>query len=304
MLSVIVCTYKRERYIYNVLESLAKNSLPFRRYEIIVVDNNPGTADSGTSAELDRFEKDWPQVCLRRVHEPTPGLSHARNRGISESRGQLLIFVDDDATVNEEYLTSYEELFARRADIMAAGGPVIPRYEGGSEPEWMDGRLRRLLTGYLYFGGLEKNFPAGYYPGGGNAAYRAEVFDKTGLYNVDLGRKGGDLGGGEEKDIFAKMKAAGMKYIYTPSSVLFHSIPDYKLGKEYLDRVTRGIGESERRRTLDIGKGAYAARLFKEVVKWGGTLVLALVRTLKGNPGCARRLIRFRFNVSVKLLGL
>ena len=33
---------------------------------------------------------------LRLVHEPTPGLSNARNRGIAEARGDLVLWTDDD----------------------------------------------------------------------------------------------------------------------------------------------------------------------------------------------------------------
>ena len=40
MLSVIICTYNRDKYIYHVLESLAKGTLPPHEYEIVLIDNN------------------------------------------------------------------------------------------------------------------------------------------------------------------------------------------------------------------------------------------------------------------------
>lgn len=299
MLSVIICTYNRSKYIYNVLESLAKGTLPPEEYEIVLVDNN---CTDNTSAELDRFAVDWPQVQLRRFVETHQGLSYARNRGIREAKGEVLVYVDDDAFVNERYLENYKELFERRIDVSAAGGPIIPHYESGAEPRWMTYHLKRLLTGYLFFGNKEKPFPGDNYPGGGNAAYRKEVFEEVGLYNVELGRKGGNLGCGEEKDIFAKMKAAGMRFVYTPGSILYHSIPAYKLEKDYFDRVTCGIGISERKRTLAISRKEYAVRLAKELVKWAGTLVLSLGFLLRLKPQCSGKLLRFRWNVSKRLL--
>lgn len=300
MLSIIICTYNRDRYIYNVLESLARNDYPKDGYEIVVVDNN---CTDNTAGELNRFAQDRPDVQLRCCMEKSQGLSWARNRGISEAKGDILVYVDDDAFVDPGFIGNYASLFERRPDVFAAGGPIVPHYEGGVEPDWMTYHLKRLLTGYLHFGGKEKPFPRGNYPGGGNAAYRRQVFDRVGLYNPELGRKGGELGGGEEKDIFDKMKDSGMPFIYTPGSILYHSIPQYKLEQEYFDRLTCGIGTSERLRTLKISRAKYVKRLAQELVKWAGTLALSFCYMIRLKPQCAGKLMRFRRNVSKKLLG-
>ena len=227
MLSVIICTYNREKYIYNVLKSLADNTLPHDCYEIVLVDNN--FADN-TRGECDRFVRDFPDVRFRYFVETNQGLSHARNRGIKESTGDILVYVDDDALVNNEYLQTYYDFFNQYPDIDAAGGPIIPKYET-EEPSWMSHFTRALITGYKYLGDKVKEFPKNDYPGGGNAAYRASVFEKVGLYNVDLGRKGDSLVGAEEKDIFDKMHALGMQILYLPTPVLHHIIPQKKLEK-------------------------------------------------------------------------
>lgn len=300
MLSVIICTYNRDKYIFNVLESLAENNLQNDRYEIIVVNNN---CSDNTEAEVDRFVRTWPKVQIQRVSEPRQGLSYARNKGIEVAKGDVLIYVDDDAVVNEYFLANYAELFSRRTDIQAAGGPIACWYENGQpEPEWMNYYLKRLLTGYLNFGKHEREFPAGNYPGGGNAAYRASVFKEVGLYNVKLGRIGRELGGSEEKDIFAKMDAKGMKFVYTPGSILYHIIQDYKLSDEYFRKVTLGVGESERTRTLAISKKAYVRRLLAEVKKWCGTLVLWFINLCKGKVEGGNKLVKFRANVTRGLL--
>ena len=56
MLSVIICTYNREKYIYNVLKSLADNTLSPEQYEIVLVDNN---CTDNTRGECDRFVRDF-----------------------------------------------------------------------------------------------------------------------------------------------------------------------------------------------------------------------------------------------------
>lgn len=300
MISVIICTYNRDKYIYNVLKSLALGTLEHSAYEIILVDNN---CTDNTRSEVDHFCNVFPQVTLRYFVETNQGLSHARNRGIRESKGDILVYVDDDATVNPEYLKTYADWFASHPETDAAGGPIIPHYETGSEPKWMTYFIKRLLTGYLYFGDKARPFPGENYPGGGNAAYRSRVFEKVGLYNVQLGRNGDSLTGGEEKDIFDKMKREGMQFVYLPNAILYHSIPGYKLEADYFNRLTTGIGQSERARTLRIGKGLYRKRLLSELKKWCATIVLWCFYLITFRPQRGNMLIKFRRNVTKALLG-
>lgn len=300
MISVIICTYNRDKYIYNVLKSLALGTLEHSAYEIILVDNN---CTDNTRSEVDHFCNVFPQVTLRYFVETNQGLSHARNRGIRESKGDILVYVDDDATVNPEYLKTYADWFAAHPETDAAGGPIIPHYETGAEPKWMTYFIKRLLTGYLYFGDKVRPFPGDNYPGGGNAAYRASVFEKVGLYNVQLGRNGDSLTGGEEKDIFDKMKREGMQFVYLPNAILYHSIPGYKLEADYFNRLTTGIGQSERARTLRIGKGLYRKRLLSELKKWCATIVLWCFYLVTFRPQRGNMLIKFRRNVTKALLG-
>lgn len=299
MISVILCTYNRDKYIYNVLHSIAVGTLPAEEYEVVLVNNN---STDRTEEECRRFEADHPAVKLRYCVETSQGLSYARNRGIQESQGDILVYVDDDALVNEEYLKSYADFFARNPQAVAAGGPIIPQYDGCEEPDWMSHYTRQLITGRLYLGDKEREFPRDAFPGGGNAAYRKSVFDTVGLFNVELGRKGNSLIGAEEKDLFDKMTTAGMHFYYIPTAILYHLIPPKKLTQDYFDRLTHSIGVSERYRTLQIGKKKYLQRIAKEVVKWGGTLVLWTSFALKGQFNKGNKLIAFRRNVTLGLM--
>jgi glycosyltransferase involved in cell wall biosynthesis len=241
-------------------------------------------------------------VVLRYCFEEKQGLSHARNCGITNAHGDLLVYVDDDAIVNKEYLSTYADFFKRNSDAVAAGGPILPQYDGCEEPQWMSHYTRQLITGKLYLGEHEREFPHDAFPGGGNAAYRKSVFEKVGLFNVDLGRKGDSLIGAEEKDLFDKMTTQGMKFYYLPTAILYHLIPPKKLTQDYFDRLTYSIGISERYRTLQIGKKKYLVRLSKEAVKWGATLVLWVGFALKGQFSKGNKLIAFRRNVTRGLI--
>ena len=57
MLSVIICTYNRQKYIYNCLKSIAENDFDASKYEILVVNNN---STDDTEGECRRFGSDYP----------------------------------------------------------------------------------------------------------------------------------------------------------------------------------------------------------------------------------------------------
>ena len=299
MISIIICTYNREKYIRPLLESIAKNDYPTTDYEIVLVDNN---CTDNTHGVCEQFAAAHKEVAFRYVIEPEQGLSAARNKGIKEAKGDIIIYVDDDALVDTDYIRQYAEHFATYPETMAAGGPIEPLYES-KEPSWMSPYTKALLTAWMNYGTQVREYPNGRYPGGGNAAYRKEVFERVGLFNTELGRKGNLLLASEEKDIFDKMKALGMKVLYLPTPVLHHCIPQTKLEEDYFNRLTLQIGRSERMRTRAISKGKYLSRLASEVVKWGGTLALLCIYTLQGHPMKGWKLVLFRMNVTKGLLG-
>jgi len=296
--TLTICTYNRSKYLGPLLESIALNDYDKSCFEILVVDNNSTDA---TPEVCRAFQSAHPDVAFRYEEEHIQGLSAARNKGISEASGDIILFVDDDALVDKHYIGYYMQYFADHPEVMAAGGPIQPQYET-SEPSWMTNYTRALLCGWMYYGSEVRSYPTGRYPGGGNAAYRREVFSRVGLFNTELGRKGSSLMASEEKDIFDKMANLGMPVRYLPGPVLHHIIPQYKLERDYFNRLTRQIGISEHKRTLALSKRKYLRRLFDESIKWGGTLVLLAGYSLRLVPMKGWKLVQFRCNVTRGLL--
>ncbi|MDR0824133.1 MAG: glycosyltransferase [Prevotella sp.] len=297
-LSVIFCTYNREKYLYNALKSVAAEDFPYQDYEIVMVNNN--STDS-TEDICEQFQSEYPQIDFRYFVEKNQGLSYARNRGVEESRGDILIFVDDDATVFDFYLSSIKLFFEAHPDVSACGGPIVPVYEV-KKPEWLSRYTEQLIGGALYEGDKVKPFRNGKYPGGGNSAFRKEVFEKYGLFNVDLGRKGTGLIGAEEKDLYDRLTRGGEVFYYLPLMGIHHYIPEKKLTKSYFKELTYSIGKSERIRTKAISRKTYHARVLSECKKWIGSTVLFVFYTLKLSPSKGWKLLRFRWNVTKGLV--
>lgn len=297
MISVIICTYNRARYIYRSLECLAKGSLQADGYEIVLVDNN---CTDNTVDEIGRFRSTWPGIDLKYFLETNQGLSFARNRGIRESKGDILVFLDDDAFVGEGYLATIERVMAENPFIDCFGGKITPLFEDGKTPDWYCKWTMSWVSG-LDMG--DSLIPMGKgYPIGANMGFRKEVFRDCGGFNTSLGRTGKNLMGGEEKDMFFRIRNKGLGIYYIPGIEVSHVIPASRTTDEFIVRFGQGVGMSEKLRCRSKGGSAYVKRLLFEVFKWCGTLVLWAWFLLRGHVSCGNKLVLFRWNVSKKLI--
>lgn len=95
--SVIVPVYRIEKYLPQCAGSILRQS--FSLFELILVDD--GSTD-GSAAICDRLALEDPRV--RVIHQQNGGVSKARNRGLDEAKGDFVVFIDGDDTVEQNYL--------------------------------------------------------------------------------------------------------------------------------------------------------------------------------------------------------
>lgn len=297
LFSIIVCTYNRDAYIYRALEHVAKNRFPYEDYEVLLIDNN---STDNTKSECNRFQQAYSQVQYRYIVEEKQGLSNARNRGIAEAAGQWLIFIDDDAFMHDDYLSQLQAYLQAHPDTMSFGGRIDPLYENGEEPAWMNPWMYSIISA-IDMGAEVKPFDKKY-PIGANMGFHKDCLKAVGSFNPKLGRSKKNLIGGEEKELFGKIKEAGMPVYYFPKVIVQHVIPENRTTEDYIRRVGDGIGQSERIRT-SRSKKAYLKRGFLEAVKWAGSLVLWCWYQLKGQSIKAKMIIVFRYHITKAFLG-
>ena len=298
MLSIIICTYNREKYIYKTLELIAKNDFSFEKFEVVLINNN--STDSSES-ECCRFQQNYPNINFRYFIETNQGLSFARNRGIAEAKGELLVFLDDDSFVDADYLKNLENYVREYPDMIAFGGKITPLFENGITPDWLSKWSYSWVVA-TNLGDEVKLFSRNNYPTGANMGFKKEYFEKYGIFNTSLGRCKKNMIGGEEKDIFFRCNRKCEKIYYFPNIKVLHVIPENRTTKEYIKKLGLGAGISEKLRTLKISKGCYIKRIFSELIKWMATIVLlaGFIITCKPKKGTA--LLIFRWNVSKGLL--
>lgn len=297
MISVIVCTYNRDKYIYECLSRLAANITDIQ-WELLLIDNR---STDKTAAECQRFEAEFTPSNYRYVLEEHQGLSYARNRGIREAGGEWLVFLDDDAFVRPDYIQCLNEYISSLPEMHAFGGRIIPLYETGAAPGWLC-RWNRSWLSAIDKGDTVCLFSDTEYPIGANMGIRADYARQCGMFSTELGRTGKNLMGGEEKDYFNRLKTIGANIYYLPDICVEHCIPESRTTFDYIRRFGAGIGSSERARTKNIGTGAYIKRCLSEAVKWAGTLVLALYYSILRKGECAKSLIIFRAQVTKHLI--
>ncbi len=105
-ISVILCTFNRCRLLQAALESaVASRMPPGTGWEVLVVDNN---SKDQTREVVEDFSRRYPGR-FRYLFEGRPGKSYALNTGIAAAKGDVLAFMDDDVTVDPEWLQSLVE---------------------------------------------------------------------------------------------------------------------------------------------------------------------------------------------------
>lgn len=295
-LSLIIATYNRSAALIEALRSVVRQDLPADQWECIVVNNN---SQDDTLARFEAFAAKHPQVNLRIVTETNQGLSFARNRGIEESRGEYIAIIDDDERINEQFISSYVNLFDRYPDAASAGGVIIAEYPAG-RPKWISRYTERPIANPIDLGSQIRLFPAGRIPGGGNMALRKSTIEQYGAFDPNLGRTGENLIGGEESDLFERLNAAGTRCYYAPTAIMWHIIPPRKTTKEYFRNLCRQIGRTQRLRAAK--RNRYPQLLIGEAVKWGATLLLSLGFLLRLTPAKARYLLLMRYQITCGII--
>lgn len=235
--SIVICTVGTNPLLVNAVTAALNQT--HDDYEVIVVDNRPGTGD--TQRQLAHLS----DPRLRIVTEQTPGLSQARNRGVAAATGQVIAFTDDDAMTRPTWLTEILDVFAADPAGFATGigavtGAVFPleiRHDAqrffearGGFPKstevavWSYGEVPLSLRhlGPVGHGGPLYPLATARVGAGVNMAFTRRALDIMGPFDVHLGA-GTPTQGGEDLDAFARVLRAGLTIVYTPDAVVHHS---------------------------------------------------------------------------------
>jgi hypothetical protein len=243
-ISAIVCTHNpRISYITRTLAALSDQTLSRDEWELIVIDN-------ASDERLDRrVDLSW-HPAAKIIRENELGLTPARLRGIRESIGDVVVFVDDDNILAADYLAMVKEIAATHPHLGAWRGSVSPEFES-PPPEWTRRYWGNLVIrevtrdnwSNLYSVGESTPLGAGLCVRRVVAAEYQRLHDE-GLRARMLDRSGQSLVSGGDNDLAACAIDVGLACGVMSSLHLTHLIPDERLTEAYLLRLIEGITNS------------------------------------------------------------
>ena len=120
--SVVIATYNRSRFLCQTIESALSQT--YKDYEIIIVDD--GSTDD-TKEALKFFDGK-----IRYFYQENQGISAAKNRGVNESVGEFIAFVDDDDIWLPEKLDEQMQFIERHPQLAFVCSEVITIDEHGN----------------------------------------------------------------------------------------------------------------------------------------------------------------------------
>jgi len=243
-LTVAICTWNRAALLTKTLENMLnlKSDSSFS-WELLIVNNN---CTDGTDTVIQSFVDRLP---IKRIFEPKPGLSNARNAAVRNAGGDYIIWTDDDVLVDSNWLLAYVEAFHKYPDAVVFGGPVVPWFEG-VPPEWITLCWSVVSIAYAVRDLGEQEITldpqTGKIPFGANFAIRAREQQKY-LYDPNFGLKAGEIVLGEETHIIKSIIDAGGAGFWVPSAKVKHWLPKERQTIEYIKKYSKGVGRTHAR---------------------------------------------------------
>ncbi|MBL7698724.1 MAG: glycosyltransferase family 2 protein [Chitinophagaceae bacterium] len=244
-ISVIICTFNPIDEVFKrCLDSVRVASSGYNPAEIIIVDNNstdPVSARNYVAGFLDNLAQS------KVIVERQQGLTHARLRGIHESMGELLIFIDDDNLIDGNYFSKAAEISQNHSFIGAYSGRVTLEYD--TEPASWTKRYWGMLIyrdlqsdvwSNLHFNNETMPNGAGLCITRDVASHYVKLFDE-GNRNFVLDRSKGSLLSGGDNDLAMCACDIGKGMGLFKDLHLRHYTPAKRFSLEYLSRLAYGI---------------------------------------------------------------
>lgn len=221
-ISVIVPTYNRSGSLSKTLGYLKVLEGADRLdWEIVIVDNN---SKDDTRSVTESFASQS-GLNVRYVLEKAQGASSARNRGIQESKGEILITIDDDVVIPSQWLLEMKKAFKDYQAACVAGRILLDK--AIKLPSWWHEEMRAPLSlqdlGDEIIISTRDHRVKKELGTGGNVGFHRSALERNGAFRTNIGRVGNNHAGGADSDIILRLQRNGETVVYYPPAFLYHS---------------------------------------------------------------------------------
>ncbi len=268
-LTLSICTHNHLAALKQTLAGLHDLRPPRKPWELLIVNNasSDGTGDWLTQSGWQRTD-----INCRVVQEDQLGVAHARNRALTEAKGEYVAFLDDDETPEPDWLTNIEQVIDDYQPA-AIGGRIRAHLPGG-RPSWLTDELLGFL-GELDYGPVERALTEASTPiFTGNAVFHRQTVLDAGGFDGNLGRRGNIQSGGEDTELYQRLINLKKPVRWAPQAVIHHRIEPWKLRRTYFLRLHYRQGRMEGARKRGVQSRLPPGYLVPQVLRaYGGALV-------------------------------
>ncbi|MBE3040147.1 MAG: glycosyltransferase [Chloroflexi bacterium] len=238
-ITVAIPTWNRAALLEQALQQMAGLVIPTTAsVEFLVIDNN---CTDNTAAVVAMYASRLPLKCIA---ETQCGSSEARNLALSTAAGDYVLFTDDDALVDPNWVSAFCECARRHPTAAAIGGPIEPWFVQEPDPI-LAAAFPAVQSGFggLDHGPIEKDLPRGKFLFGANLGLNRAALGPL-IFDTKLGLKGAALGYGEETDLIQRIRDNGGKVVWCPQMRVRHYVNPARFSLQYLKRFYEARGES------------------------------------------------------------
>ncbi len=209
--SVVVATYRREHMLVDTLNDLIQQEYP--DFEVLVVDQTPEHTPE-VAAYLNAFHASGGRH--QWLVTDTPGLTRARNLGLAQATGEIVVYVDDDVRIPDTaFLQHHVDAFKDPA-VGAVAGRVL-------EPHRPPFTVSHRVGWLGFWGTREPGFGtavSGYAESvrGCNMSFRRLVLEHIGGFDESYTRSAYR----EDTDVAFRVKRAGYRLWFSAEAWLYH----------------------------------------------------------------------------------
>lgn len=276
-ISVVICVYTEDRWdqIRDSVDSVRMQTLPATE-TIAVVDHNP--------ALYKRLVTALPDVMVVE-NRGAQGLSGGRNTGAAVAQGEIIAFLDDDATAHPDWLKYLAGAYASPR-VAGAGGMMLPVWQT-AQPWWMPNEFY-WVVGCSYRGAVPSGTPVRNLLGG-NMSFRREMFGLVGGFATGIGRTADRRPfGGEETEFCIRLRqhSPSLLLVLEHRAKAWHFVSDNRCRFSYFTSRCYAEGISKAKITANVGTrdGLSTERAFT-----ARTLPLGVAKGIadlfRGDPG-------------------
>ena len=201
LFSIIIPTYNRKTQLEECIDSLKSLQFPSTTFEVIIVDD-------GSSDDTKVFLESITATNVRNFSNPRKGPASARNFGAKNALGENLIFLDDDCTVEPNWLNKFKSLIGS-LEYAVIGGSTVNKSQSSIS------QVMEYVTSYYQIRLNTDGNP--FYLTSNNLMCKKDDFLILGGFDETF-----PFAGAEDRDLIRRFNNASIKVLFDKNIFVYH----------------------------------------------------------------------------------